>query len=170
MKFSEALTLAKNRVDETDTDTQIDAILAAAMQKAWMRIKTKVLPDTATATLVPTTNYTALPADFYSLYNPKAAFMGYDYRITGKTLWFELIPTEIRIEYIKAPALLTEGLVEIDLPYPLVYAMTSYAAYTYFLHRKKESLAQGYLSEFEGELMNYLDNYEDEIVTDDYEV
>lgn len=167
MTFLEAIELVKQRIDETDADEQIINIVKNGINKAYFEVKTKIIPDVDVYDIEVENGVADLPYNYYQMESMPFKLKAKE-RIIGNKIFLNsngIFP----ISYITTPNLLEDDSDELTIPYSLAYACTTYACYAYYLHRKKDSLSSAYLSDYQYDLMTYLDNGQDEVVSDFYE-
>lgn len=164
MNFRELIDLTNNTIDETDFDEQIETIVKNAINKAYLDLSNIDLR--VTRAYVPVINGVAsIPNNCCKIVStsPKLdssdKIVGYSI-ITNKEGVIELL-----YAYTREPMI--EDTDEPDLNTNLQYALTTFACYKYFEHRKKIDVANSFLNNYSQEVQGFvrdLDNTPETIV------
>lgn len=145
MTFAELINITKNLIDETDVDEQIDIIVKSAINEGYRNLCT--IDKRVTTAYVPIINGVAtLPEDYISTVKITPKFSGSDMYagnsiITDKSGVFTLV-----YAYSREDLVLDND--EPDLSRTLIPALYNYAAYKYWLHRKKSEVAERFLQSY----------------------
>lgn len=167
MTLKEIMDIVKNLIDETDVDPQIDVIVKSSINEAYRNLCS--VDKRVTTAYIPVVNGVAtLPENYISTVklSPKLSdgdmYVG-NTIVTDKTGTFTLVYTYTRNE-------LTRDTDEPDLHPSLVSALWNWAAYKYWMHRKRSGIPdyflQAYNSTLNGFLLNQGANIEPEYVID----
>ena len=143
MTKTEILTTVKNRIDETDEDTQIDSIIETAFDYCYRRDAGNLDKRLNQAFLPIVNGLATLPEDILNIEKLTPSLSGSDRRIgnsviTDKTGIFELI-----YSYVRPIPTDTE---ELDMDETLQYLIILYCCIAYYEYKKK----------------NYIDNTDSE--------
>lgn len=158
MNYKEIQDIAYNMIDEVDLDDQIAVIVQSAINKAYLDLCVK--DKRITITYVPIIRGVAtLPDDIISVERITPNLSTDDKRvgnniITDKTGTFSLV-----YSYIREP--LINDTDEPDLHLSLQYALATYACYKYFEYRKKTDVASTFLTNYNIEVMNFENAYQE---------
>lgn len=143
------ITLAKNRIDEVDTDTQIDNIIQEGINFAYMFKTAKLEPQFTSVTLAVTDGMITLPSDLMSIESISPALSETDYK-KGQTLFVNAVDTtEYTIIYKQQRTALTTTSSVVTASDKLKYALVTYGCYAYQQYRKRQPMANVYLQEFQ---------------------
>lgn len=157
MKFGELKQLALNRIDETDYDEQIDNIVSGALNSAYLQLcKIDKRIDRAYIPII--RGICTMPDNYIGLVSCSPALQ-YGDRVLGKNIITSNEGVEeVLYYYTREP--ITDDEEEPDLAEVLQYAMVSYAVYKYYIHRKKNELAEIALNDYQQEAYRF--SYENE--------
>ena len=158
MNFRELIDLTNNTIDETDFDEQIEAIVKNAINKAYVDLSNVDLR--VTRAYVPIINGVAtIPTNCCKVISSNPKLDEKD-RIDGYSIITEKEGVlELLYAYTREPMI--EDTDEPDLNTTLQYALTTYACYRYFEHRKKTDVANSFLNNYMQEVQSFnrdLDN------------
>lgn len=152
MKYKDIINEVYNIIDETDYDEQIEVIVKGAINSAYRMLCEE---DTRlTRAYLPIVNgVVTLPINLLNVKKIIPELGDGDYFegntiITDKEGVLEILYTYIRDE-------LKEDEDEPDIHDSLINCLISYACYKYFLHRKKSTSAQMFLTEYTNTLMSF---------------
>jgi hypothetical protein len=167
MNFKEILDIARNIIDETDEDEQIDVILKSAINKAYIDLSS--VYKRLNNSYIPIVNKIAtLPDDLIGIEYISPSLDSTDKRIgknilTSKTGTFELI-----YSYIREP--LVNDTDEPDLDLALQYALAMYGCYKYSEYKKRDNMVQMFMQSYQNEVSNFLDrsDVQEEYIQDVY--
>lgn len=145
MNLGLLMKITKDRVDETDIDEQIDSIIKSAINHCYKYDLAKLSPVTESSYIPIINGVLELPDNALLV---KDTIPSIDYKKIGNKLYTK---SNGVCEVIYTIAL--EDLIN-DEDEPLVreeyhYIMSTYACYQYFAHRKKTSVAQLFLQEYQ---------------------
>lgn len=157
MNFKELVDLTNNTIDETDFDEQIETIVRNAINKAYLDLSNIDLR--ITRAYIPVINGVAnIPNNCCKVIKTTPE-LDKDDRIVGYSI---VTPREGVIEmlyaYTREPMI--EDLDEPDLNTTLQYALTTYACYRYFEHRKKIEVANSFLNNYMQEIQSFNNDLE----------
>lgn len=155
MTFAELINITKNLIDETDVDEQIDIIVKSAINEGYRNLCT--VDKRVTTAYVPIINGVAtLPEDYITTIKITPKLSGIDMYagntiITDKSGVFTLVYAYSRED-------LVANTDEPDLSRTLIPALYNYAAYKYWLHRKKSEIAQRFYEAYNQVTNSYVFN------------
>lgn len=145
MTFKELIDLTKNRVNEVDPDEQVDLIIKSAINEAYIEVSKR--DKRLSTAYIPIINGVAtLPEDIQDIELVEPELLTGDRKIgnnilTSRTGTFKITYSALRDKLVNDND-------EPDINPRFVYALSSYACYAYYLHRKKLEVANQYLNEF----------------------
>jgi hypothetical protein len=168
MTFKDIVDLTKNRIDELDSSAQIDVILKSAVNDAYINELSQYDKRISTA-FVPVINGTAnLPEDVDTIESIAPSLTGSERRVGNTILSSRTVTFNIVYSYIRQT--LIDDTDVLDMSDKFKVLLSTYACYLYFQYRKKTSIAQMFLDEYNMKLARMFDrdNTGEEAVQDIY--
>lgn len=156
MKYSELIELTKNRIDELDVDEQIDLIIENAINHSYL-FDLSSLDSRVSSSYIPVINGIAtLPDDINKIISINPS-LEYGERRVGNAILSNRNIT-FTVIYTTVPTPLINDTDTPDLSEKYHYSMSTYACYEYFMHRKKNTLAQMFYDTYQRELNKLKEN------------
>jgi len=155
--LQDLITLAKNRIDEIDVDTQIDTIVQEGINYAYTFKTAKLEPQFASVTIAASGGTVTLPVDLLSIEKIIPALVSPTEYKKGLTLFVNALDEDLEagiaatnytIVYKKQRTALASTSATVLASDRLKYLLVTYGCYTYQLYRKRQVAAQLYLDEF----------------------
>jgi hypothetical protein len=166
MTLLELLELTKNRIDETDPDSQIDIIVKNAINHAYLFDLSKKDKRFGKVYCPVVNGIATLPDDLLSIEGISPSLLTREKR-KGNAI-FSNRDVTFEITYAKVPTPLADT-DSPDLSNKYQYALTTYGCFAYFEYRKKVSVAEMFLNEYKMALSDWEDDdFGEEIVNDVY--
>lgn len=169
MIFKDILDLTKNRIDELDSSAQIDVILKSAVNDAYIGELSRY-DKRITSSIAPVINGMAtLPDDIDTIESISPSLTGGERRIGNSILSSRTVTFTIVYSYVREPLVNDTDVLDMSEKFKML--LSTYACYLYFQYRKKTSIAQIFLNDYEMKLAKMFDNDNtgEETITDVYE-
>ena len=147
MTLLEVTTATKLRISEVDPDEIVDPLVLIAINAAYIGPLAKLDPRMSSVSLTPEDGYAILPDDLDTIYTITPELVHGERRVGNSLLSTRTIEFKILYSYIRDE--LAKDKDELDLNPKYKLALTAFAAYVYFVYRKKPQQAQEYLQEFQ---------------------
>jgi hypothetical protein len=166
--FKEILDLSKNRIDELDSTTQIDEILKSAVNDAYINELSRH-DKRINKAFIPVINGTAtLPDDLDMVESISPSLVKGERRVGNVILSSRDVMFTIIYSYIRETLVNDADVLDISDKFKML--LSTYACYLYFQYRKKTSIAQMFLNDYEMKLAKIFDedNFGDETIQDVY--
>lgn len=155
MTLLEILEITKNLIDETDVDEQIDIIVKSAINEAYNTLCS--VDKRVTTAYIPIINGVAsLPEDYISTVKvtpklkPSDMYVG-NTIVTDSTGVYTLVYSHSREDLVNDSD-------EPDLHPTLVPALWNWAAYKYWMHRKRNGVPDYFLQAYSMIVNNFITN------------
>lgn len=156
MTFKEVLDMARNIIDEIDTDPQIDVILKSAINYAYLNIVNTIDKKSKTVEIPYSKVYT-LPKDCNSIvdiFSGDYILSMLDYSVKSNAVIFHKKYEVLTLLYTRTINILKADGDILDLDDRYGFACAMYGAYAYSVHRKRVELASVLLSDYNNLLNN----------------
>jgi len=163
--LSDLVTLAKNRIDELDVDSQIDTILQEGINFAYVFKTGKLEKQFKIATLSPVSGIITLPDDFVKIEKIYPALSNSEYR-KGLTIFVDTVDDTvytITYESSRTSLSLTDTVVASN---KLKYLLVTYGCFAYQQYKKRPQVANMYLSEFKDGMAELEYNNESDLLAE----
>jgi hypothetical protein len=169
MTFKEIVDMVKRRINETELDTQLDALVKDAVNYAYIyeiprydkRIDTARIPSINGACVLPDDVDTIIQITPELQYGEKRVG---NVLLTKRDIMFTIAYSIIREQLVNDTDVL-------DLSLKFQYLLTTYACYMYWQFKKKTGIANSYLEQYQLAVQRLFDedNFGEESVQDVYE-
>lgn len=167
MTFKELLDLTKNRIDETDEDTQIDSILKNAINHAYIFDLSLKDQHVKSAYITPINGVATLPSDILKVINITPGLVYGESRIGNVIVSSRDVDFTVIYSVVPKPLVADTDKPNISEKYH--YCLSTYACYQYYNFKKKSTQAQMMYQDYQQEVYKFDavdDNFGEEVVCD----
>lgn len=144
--FGDIVTLTKNTINQTDEDAQIDIIVKAAINHAYMNELGKIDKRLTKAYIPIIDGMATLPDDILSIESLSPALRPGESRIGNTIFTAQEGEFTLVYSYIRDP--LVNDADEPDMNKRYFYPLALYGAYAYYKHRKKSNEEQSFYASY----------------------
>lgn len=155
MTKTEILTTVKNRIDETDEDTQIDNIIETAFDYCYRRDLGKLDKRISTAYLPIINGVATLPEDLMDIEKITPSLGLTDRKVGNSILTDNTGTFNLIYSYIRTAPGDTE---ELDMDETLQYLIVLYCCIAYYEYKKRAETTQLYLNKYEMKKRQYIED------------